>query len=50
VKVLNIFSLGGKGERSRADTNRVTVVLNPIGIDGAPFEVAANQDHRPDGD
>jgi Trypsin-co-occurring domain 2 len=50
VKVLNIFSLGGKGERSRTDTNRVTVILNPIGKGGAPFVVASDRDHRPDGD
>lgn len=49
VKVLNVFSLGGKGERSRGNTNRVTVVLNPLGVGGAPFEVASGLDRRPDG-
>lgn len=48
VKVLNILSLGGKGEVSKGDTNRVKVVLNPIGVGGAPFEVASAHDHRPD--
>jgi hypothetical protein len=48
VKVLNIFSLGGSGERSKADTNKVKVVLNPIGADGAPLEVGSGQARRPD--
>lgn len=49
VKVLNLFNLGGgKGERSRVDTNTVTVVLNPIGRDGKPFEVASTRRRRPD--
>jgi hypothetical protein len=49
VKVLNLLSIGGKGEVSKGETNRVKVVLNPIGVGGAPFEVASAQDHRPDG-
>jgi Trypsin-co-occurring domain 2 len=48
VKVLNLLSIGGKGEVSKGETSRVTVVLNPIGIAGAPFEVASAQDRRPD--
>jgi len=48
IKVLNLLSIGGKGEVSKGDTNRVKVVLNPIGVGGAPFEVASAQDHRPD--
>ena len=48
VTVLNLLSLGGKGEVSKGETNRVKVVLNPIGVGGAPFEVASARDHRPD--
>ncbi len=48
VKVLSLLSVGGKGEVSRGNTHRVTVVLNPVGVGGAPFEVASAQDHRPD--
>ncbi len=48
IKVLNVMSLGGKGEVSKGDTNRVKVVLNPIGVGKAPFEVASARDHRPD--
>jgi Trypsin-co-occurring domain 2 len=48
VKVLNLLSLGGKGEVSKGETNRVKVVLNPIGVGGAPFEVASARDRRPD--
>lgn len=48
IKVLNVLSVGGKGEVSRGDTNRVTVVLNPVGVGGASFEVASARDHRPD--
>jgi hypothetical protein len=48
VKVLNLLSLGGKGEVSKGETNRVKVTLNPIGTEGAPFEVASARDHRPD--
>ena len=49
IKVLNLLSIGGQGERSRSETNRVTVVLNPIGVHGEPFEVASSQVGRPDG-
>jgi hypothetical protein len=49
IKVLNLLSLGGQGERSKSETNRVTVVLNPIGVNGQPFEVASAQARRPDG-
>jgi hypothetical protein len=48
VKVLNFLSIGGKGERSRGETNRVKIVLNPIGVNGEPFEVASSQNRRPD--
>ena len=48
IKVLNMLSVGGKGEVSKGETNRVKVVLNPISVGGAPFEVASAQDHRPD--
>ena len=48
VKVLNFLSLGGRGEVSKGETNRVKVVLNPIGVSGAPFEVASARDRRPD--
>jgi hypothetical protein len=48
VKVLSLLSLGGKGEVSKGETNRVKVVLNPIGIGGKPFEVASAQGQRPD--
>jgi hypothetical protein len=48
VKVLNLVSIGGRGEVSKSATNRVTVVLNPIGVGGAPFEVASARDRRPD--
>lgn len=48
IKVLNLLSFGGKGEVSTGDTNRVKVVLNPIGVDGEPFEIASAQDRRPD--
>jgi len=49
IKVLNLLSIGGQGERSNSETNRVTVVLNPIGVNGEPFEVASAQRRRPDG-
>jgi hypothetical protein len=48
VKVLNILSLGGKGEVSKGETNRVKVVLNPLGVGDKPFEVASEQTGRPD--
>lgn len=48
IKVLNLLSFGGKGEVSTGDTNRVKVMLNPIGVDGEPFEIASAQDRRPD--
>lgn len=48
IKVLNMLSVGGKGEASKGETNRVKVVLNPISVGGTPFEVASAQDHRPD--
>src|SRR5712691_3198485 len=48
VKVLNILSLGGKGQVSKGETSRVTVVLNPLSAGGRPFEVASDQSARPD--
>lgn len=48
IKVLNLLSLGGKGEVSKGDTHRVKVMLNPVGVGGEPFEVASAQDRRPD--
>src|SRR5690349_23270812 len=49
IKVLNLLSIGGQGERSKSETNRVKVLLNPIGVNGEPFEVASAQAGRPDG-
>jgi hypothetical protein len=49
IKVLNLLSIGGSGERSKSETNRVKVVLEPIGLNGQPFEVAAAKTRRPDG-
>jgi Trypsin-co-occurring domain 2 len=49
VNVLNLISLGGKGDRSRAETNRVKIVLNPHTIGGEPFEVASARKGRPGG-
>ncbi len=48
VKVFNLLSIGGKGEATRGQTNRVKVVLNPTGLDSKPLEVASAQGHRPD--
>jgi Trypsin-co-occurring domain 2 len=49
VKVLNVLSLGGKGEVSKGETNRVKVVFNSVTVGGVPFEVASARDRRPDG-
>lgn len=49
IKVLNLLSIGGTGERSKSETNRVKVVLEPIGPKGQSFEVAAARARRPDG-
>jgi hypothetical protein len=49
IKVLNLLSIGGSGERSKSETNRVKVALEPIGRNGQPFEVAAASARRPDG-
>jgi hypothetical protein len=49
INVLNLLSIGGRGERSKSDTNRVKVVLEPVGLNGEPFEVAAAKFSRPDG-
>jgi hypothetical protein len=48
IKVLNLLSLGGKGEVSKGDTHRVKVTLNPIGVGGETFEIASAQNRRPD--
>jgi hypothetical protein len=48
IKVLNLLSIGGQGERAKSATNRVKVVLQPIGLKGASFEVASAQVRRPD--
>jgi hypothetical protein len=49
IKVLNLLSIGGSGERSKSATNRVKVALEPIGLNGQPFEVTAASARRPDG-
>lgn len=49
IKVLNVLSLGGGGERMTGETNRIKVQLSPIGKDGKPFEVASVGSRRPDG-
>jgi hypothetical protein len=49
ITVLNLLSIGGSGDRTTSETNRVKVVLNPVGVNGAPFEVASSQARRPDG-
>lgn len=48
VKVLNLLSLGATGEMSSGKTNRITIVLTPVEVGGAPFEVASVQARRPD--
>lgn len=48
VKVLNLVSIGGSGEVSTGAINRVKLVLTPVGVGGAPFEVASAQSRRPD--
>ena len=48
IKVLNLLSIGGRGELSKGETNRVKVVLNPVSVNGEPFEVASSQNRRPD--
>lgn len=48
IKVLNLLSIGGRGEHSKGETNRVKIVLNPLGVKGAPFEIASAQNQRPD--
>lgn len=49
VKVLSLFSLGGKGSVSREVTNRIRVTLGAVGPDGKPFEVASYRQGRPGG-
>lgn len=48
IKVLNLLSIGGQGEREKSATNRVKVVLQPIGLHGASFEIASARARRPD--
>ena len=48
VNVLNLVSFGGSGEVSTGSTNRVKLVLTPVGVGGAPFEVASVHARRPD--
>jgi hypothetical protein len=48
VKVLNLVSIGGSGTVSAGATNRVKLVLTPVGVGGAPFEVASVHSRRPD--
>jgi hypothetical protein len=49
VKVLSVLSLGGRGEVSKGETNRVKVVLIPLTVEGQPFEVASAMGRRPGG-
>ena len=49
IKVLSVFSVGGKGEEARGETNRVKVTLRPVGVNGKPFEVSSSGKARPDG-
>ena len=49
IKVLNLLSIGGQGERAKSETNRVKVTLQPVARNGVSFEVAAANRHRPDG-
>jgi hypothetical protein len=48
VKVLNLVSFGGSGEVSSGTTSRVKLVLTPVGVGGAPFEVTSVHSRRPD--
>jgi Trypsin-co-occurring domain 2 len=48
VKVLSLLSFGGSGEVSTGKTNRVKLVLTPVGVAGAPFEVASVHSRRLD--
>jgi hypothetical protein len=48
IKVLSLLSLGGTGEVARGETHTVKITLEPIGVGGKPFEVAAAGDRRPD--
>jgi hypothetical protein len=49
IKVLSLVSLGGKGEVSRGETNRVKVTLTPVTASGEPYVVSDEDDERPDG-
>jgi NTP-dependent ternary system trypsin peptidase co-occuring protein len=49
VNVLSLIFLGGKGDVSRAEINRVKIVLNPHTIDRQPIEVAKASKGRPGG-
>jgi hypothetical protein len=48
VNVIDLLSVEGKRGRSKGETNRIKVTLNPIGVGGKPFEVASARDQRPD--
>jgi Trypsin-co-occurring domain 2 len=48
VKVLNLLSIGGSGQVSTGKTNSVKLVLKPVEVGGAPFEVASGHSRRPD--
>lgn len=49
INVLNVLSISGQGERSKSDSNRVKVTLQPIGPNGEPIKVATALAARPDG-
>jgi hypothetical protein len=49
IKVLSLLSLGAGAGVSSGATNRVKVTLNPLSVDGEPFEVAARRKGRPGG-
>jgi hypothetical protein len=49
VTVLNLLSAGGNLERTTETTNRVTVSLNAVTVNGDPLEVAKESHGRPGG-
>ena len=49
INVLGFISLGGGAGVSSGETHRVKVTLNPLAVDGEPFEVAASRNGRPGG-
>jgi hypothetical protein len=50
VKVLNVISVGGKGEASHGETNKVKVILTPVAQGGEPLHMGSPQPMRPDVD